>query len=203
MHWAIPKLWSFKRYVTLRAYISFRRHDNLQLTYSIMSVESHRLLASLQRSPSFVYRCEFSQSNNFSIWWRVCNKFRIQWFITPLFWAILFVCSSPSSRLSTYPLREANDGPHWAAKGAAAAEAAAEQPPNVHRQSLAQRRVHSPDRSFVLLGGDACVQGRRKLPVEAVRQPESRGKEWLMYLSYVISLQDGPCTRVQRFDQGR
>lgn len=38
-----------------------------------MSVESHRLLASLQHSPSFVYRCEFSQSSNFSIWWRVCK----------------------------------------------------------------------------------------------------------------------------------
>ena len=42
-----------------------------QLTYSIMSVESQRCLANFQCKPNLWYKWEFSQSSNFSSWWRV------------------------------------------------------------------------------------------------------------------------------------
>ena len=79
----------------------------------------------------------------------------------------------------THPLGEAYDWPHWAAEGAAAAEASAEQPPDVHGQSLAQRGINPPDRRLVLLGSHARVQGRRKLSVEAVRQPEPEALDYV------------------------
>ena len=41
-----------------------------QLTYSIMSVESQRCLANFQCKPNLWYKWEFSQSSNFSSWWR-------------------------------------------------------------------------------------------------------------------------------------
>ena len=43
----------------------------VQLTYSIMSVESQRCLANFQCKPNLWYKWEFSQSSNFSSWWRV------------------------------------------------------------------------------------------------------------------------------------
>ena len=41
------------------------------LTCSIMRELSHLCRASFQRSPSLLYRWQFSQSNCFSSWWRV------------------------------------------------------------------------------------------------------------------------------------
>ena len=143
-----------------------------------MSVESHRLLASLQHRPSFVYKCEFSQSSNFSIWWRVCklyvyfNSSNDRGSMLQFSYPVASTCKCDDFLFYAYPLREANDGPHWAAEGAAAAETSAEQPPDVHRKSLAKRGVDPPDCRLVLLGGHARVQWRRKLSVEAVRQPE-------------------------------
>ena len=45
-----------------------------QLTYSIMSVESQRCLANFQCKPNLWYKWEFSQSSNFSSWWRVWKE---------------------------------------------------------------------------------------------------------------------------------
>lgn len=49
---------------------------------------------------------------------------------------------------ASYPFAEADDRPQAEAQSAAAAEAAAQQPPHVHGERLPQAAVHSIDTGF-------------------------------------------------------
>lgn len=71
-------------------------------------------------------------------------------------------------QLVSRPLAEADDGPHGAAEGAAAAQAAEQQPAHVDGESLAQRHVHPGHRGLELLGSHAGVEGCWELGVESV-----------------------------------
>ena len=106
------------------------------LTCSIMRELSHLCRASFQRSPSLLYRWQFSQSNCFSSWWRVWAGITMMTGLTD--WEGL-----------THPLTEADHRPHGAAQGAAAAQTPEQQPADVDWQSLPECDVDPCDGRLV------------------------------------------------------
>ncbi len=74
------------------------------------------------------------------------------------------------------PLGQADDRPHGAAQGATAAQAAAEQPPHVDWEGLAQGDVYPGEGGLVLLWSDTGVQGGGEVAVKTVGQAEAGRK---------------------------
>lgn len=66
------------------------------------------------------------------------------------------------------PLAEADDWPHGAAEGAAAAETPTEQPPDIDWQCFPQRDIHPGNCSFELLRCDPGVKKVGKVCVEPI-----------------------------------
>ena len=60
--------------------------------------------------------------------------------------------------VSSHPFAEADDWPQTEAQGAAAAEAATEQPADVHREGLPKAAIHPVDAGLELLGGHLTTQ---------------------------------------------
>ncbi len=74
----------------------------------------------------------------------------------------------------THPLGETYDRPHGASEGAAAAEASAEEPPDVDGQCLPQRHVDPAQRGLELLRRNPGVQRRRVVAVKPIRETETK-----------------------------
>ena len=71
---------------------------------------------------------------------------------------------------SSHPFAEADDWPQTEAQGAAAAEAATEQPADVHREGLPKAAIHPVDAGLELLGGHLTTQAT----IQTKREPTHR-----------------------------
>jgi len=72
-----------------------------------------------------------------------------------------------------YPLAEADDRPQGAAKRAAAANTATEEPLHVHRQSFLKNTVHTHHCCFILLRSNTRNQTTWKFSIKSIAETKS------------------------------